>query len=182
MREANSYNPWDYYYRDARLKRVMDALNSDRFCPGEPGLFNWLFYAILNYGDHYYHLADLPSYIEAQERAGIEYLNQEEWSRKAILNVARTGKFSSDRTVLEYAREIWNIKRYMRKDEKNMRSLLLRTLSICGLVVSAGVLSSSERRRPPLLGDGICVGDQALRRAYTPNRPPHAPRIVGALR
>jgi starch phosphorylase len=117
MREANSYNPWDYYYRDARLKRVMDALNSDRFSPGEPGLFNWLFYAILNYGDHYYHLADLPSYIEAQERAGLEYLNQEEWSRKAILNVARTGKFSSDRTVLEYAREIWNIKRYMRNAE-----------------------------------------------------------------
>jgi starch phosphorylase len=117
MREANSYNPWDYYYRDARLKRVMDALNSDRFSPGEPGLFNWLFYAILNYGDHYYHLADLPSYIDAQERAGVEYLNQEEWSRKAILNVARTGKFSSDRTVLEYAREIWNIKRYMRNSE-----------------------------------------------------------------
>ncbi|MBI3650488.1 MAG: glycogen/starch/alpha-glucan phosphorylase [Acidobacteria bacterium] len=117
MREANSYNPWDYYYRDARLKRVMDSLNSDRFNPGEPGLFNWLFYAILNYGDHYYHLADLPSYIEAQERAGQEYLNQEEWSRKAILNVARTGKFSSDRTVLEYAREIWNIKRYMRNVE-----------------------------------------------------------------
>jgi starch phosphorylase len=96
---------------------VMDSLNSDRFCPGEPGLFNWLFYAILNYGDHYYHLADLGSYIEEQERAATEYLNQEEWSRKAILNVARTGKFSSDRTILEYAREIWNIKRYMRNSE-----------------------------------------------------------------
>jgi starch phosphorylase len=119
MRDANAYNPWDYYYRDARLKRVMDSLNSDRFCPGESGLFNWLFYAILNYGDHYYHLADLASYIEAQERAGAEYLNQEEWSRKAILNVARTGKFSSDRTILEYAREIWNIKRYVRNAEKH---------------------------------------------------------------
>jgi starch phosphorylase len=117
MRETNSYNPWDHYYRDPRLKRVMDSLNSDRFCPGEPGLFNWLFYAILNYGDHYYHLADLGSYIEAQERAATEYLNQEDWSRKAILNVARTGKFSSDRTILEYAREIWNIKRYMRNSE-----------------------------------------------------------------
>jgi starch phosphorylase len=117
MRETNSYNPWDHYYRDPRLKRVMDSLNSDRFCPGEPGLFNWLFYAILNYGDHYYHLADLASYIEAQERAATEYLNQEEWSRKAILNVARTGKFSSDRTILEYAREIWNIKRYVRNSE-----------------------------------------------------------------
>jgi starch phosphorylase len=114
MRKSNAYNPWDYYHRDVRLKRVMDALNSNQFSPDEPGLFTWMFYAILSYGDHYFHLADLPSYIETQERASAEYLDQENWTRKAILNVARTGKFSSDRTILEYAREIWNIKRYMR--------------------------------------------------------------------
>ncbi|MEW6127169.1 MAG: glycogen/starch/alpha-glucan phosphorylase [Acidobacteriota bacterium] len=113
MRQTNSYNPWDYYYRDERLKRVMDALNSNRFCPDEQGLFTWMFYAILSYGDNYFLLADLPSYIETQERASAEFLDSETWTRKAILNVARTGKFSSDRTILEYAREIWNLKRYM---------------------------------------------------------------------
>jgi starch phosphorylase len=64
----------------------------------------------VHHGDYYFHLADLPSYIEMQERAAQEYLQPELWTRKAILNVARIGKFSSDRTVQEYARDIWYIK------------------------------------------------------------------------
>src|SRR5262249_42254472 len=116
MKHDKSYNPWEYYYRDGRIKRVLDALNSKRFCTDETD-FVWLFQAILNSGDTYFLLADLGSYIEAQERAGAEYLKTEEWTRKAILNIARTGKFSSDRTVLEYAREIWNIKRYIRNGD-----------------------------------------------------------------
>jgi glycogen phosphorylase len=103
------YNPWDYYHRNPSVRRLMDSFNSNLFCPQEPGLFSWIYQAILDHGDEYFHLADLPSYIEAQEKAGAEFKNPAVWARKAILNVARIGKFSSDRTIREYAREIWNI-------------------------------------------------------------------------
>jgi starch phosphorylase len=111
MREDFSYQPRDYYHRLPHLRRVMDALNSDLFCPFEPGLFMWIYQAIMDHGDEYFHLADMPSYLEVQEQVGQEYRNTSLWARKAILNVARIGKFSSDRTVREYAREIWRIRR-----------------------------------------------------------------------
>ena len=111
MRYRGTYNPWDYY-SDPATRRVMDALNSDRFCPGEPGLFRPIFDALLPGGDEYFHLADLPSYIACQRRAGQEYHNPALWARKAILNVARTGFFSSDRTIAEYARDIWGVQGY----------------------------------------------------------------------
>jgi starch phosphorylase len=106
-----TYHPEDYY-SDPATKRVLDALNSDRFCPGESGLFRWIYESLLHGGDEYFHLADLPSYIKAQRDAGQEYQNPLIWARKAILNVARTGKFSSDRTIREYARDIWGIQGY----------------------------------------------------------------------
>ncbi len=109
MRSRGTYHPWDYY-SDPATKRVLDALNSDRFCPGEPGLFRWIFESLLNGGDEYFHLADFPSYLKAQRQAGTEYQNAPLWTRKAILNVARTGKFSSDRTIAEYAKGIWGIR------------------------------------------------------------------------
>jgi len=111
MRSRSTYRPWDYY-SDPATRRVLDALNSDRFCPGEPGLFRWIFESLLNGGDEYFHLADFPSYLKAQRQAGTEYQNAPLWTRKAILNVARTGKFSSDRTIAEYAKDIWNIRGY----------------------------------------------------------------------
>ena len=111
MRSHGTYHPWDYY-SDPATRRVLDSLNSDRFCPGEPGLFRWIFQSLLNGGDEYFHLADFPSYLKAQRQAGTEYQNVPLWTRKAILNVARTGKFSSDRTIAEYAKDIWGIKGY----------------------------------------------------------------------
>lgn len=110
MREGRTYNPRAHYETNTDLRRVMDAINSNRFCPGEPGLFSWIYSSILDQGDYYFHLADLPSYIQAQERVGEEFKQVENWASKAVLNVARTGKFSSDRTILEYAKEIWGIK------------------------------------------------------------------------
>ena len=109
MRSRGTYRPWDYY-SDPATKRVLDALNSDRFCPSEPGLFRWIFESLLNRGDEYFHLADFPSYLKAQKEAGLQYRDPAVWTRKAILNVARTGKFSSDRTIAEYAKDIWDIK------------------------------------------------------------------------
>jgi starch phosphorylase len=109
MQQEHSYHPWEHYHRDERVRRVMDAINSNRFCPDEPGLFRWMFDSILDQGDRYFHLADLGSYLEAAARAERDYLQVPEWARKAILNTARTGKFSSDRTIREYAKDIWKI-------------------------------------------------------------------------
>jgi starch phosphorylase len=109
MRRTGAYHPRAYYDRNPALKRVMDALQSTIFCPQEPGLFQWFYQAILDHGDYYFHLADLESYIAAQRQASQEFRHQAVWARKGILNTARVGKFSSDRTILEYARDIWHI-------------------------------------------------------------------------
>jgi starch phosphorylase len=111
MREQRSYHPWDHYNRDPRVKRVVDAFRSNLFCPREPGLFAWIYQNLLDENDEYLHLADLTAYLEAQEKAGTAFDDRTAWTRRAILNVARIGKFSSDRTVAEYAHAIWNIKR-----------------------------------------------------------------------
>ncbi|CAM2008061.1 glycogen/starch/alpha-glucan phosphorylase [Acanthopleuribacter pedis] len=111
-RANQSYDPWDTYRRDVRVRRVVDTFNTDLFCPQEPGLFRWIFQTLLDQGDEYFHLADLPSYIEAQEKASRLFADQDTWARKAVLNVARIGKFSSDRTIRQYADEIWNIRGY----------------------------------------------------------------------
>jgi starch phosphorylase len=109
MRRQGSYRPRDYYARHPALKRVIDALRTNFFCAREPGLFDWFSQAILDHGDYYFHLTDLESYITTQQRAAQEYADQTTWARKAILNVARIGRFSSDRTIHEYARDIWKI-------------------------------------------------------------------------
>ncbi len=110
MCEDFSYHPRDYYHRHPHIRRIMDALNSNLFCPFEPGLFNWIYQTIMDYGDEFFHLADMPSYLDVQEQVGREFKDIPLWANKAILNVSRIGKFSSDRTVREYAREIWHIK------------------------------------------------------------------------
>jgi len=109
MQQKGSYNAQARYESDSAVREVMDALASDRFCPNEHGLFRWLFDELVHRGDRYFHIADFPAYVETQQLIDTEYLNEEVWWRKAILNVARIGKFSSDRTVLEYARDIWHI-------------------------------------------------------------------------
>ncbi|MGE0682125.1 MAG: glycogen/starch/alpha-glucan phosphorylase, partial [Candidatus Binatia bacterium] len=109
MYAQGSYQPREYYARYPVLQRVMEALQGNLFCREDAGLFRWIPQALLDHGDAYFHLADLPSYIDAQEEAGAAFKNQREWARKAILNVARIGKFSSDRTIREYAADIWGI-------------------------------------------------------------------------
>lgn len=110
MKERNSYDPREYYSKLPEIKRILDSFRDDTFCPNEPGLFQWIFKALVEEGDPYYHLPDLPSYIETHDRASAEFTDTRLWYYKAILNVARIGRFSSDRTVLEYAREIWDVK------------------------------------------------------------------------
>ena len=103
-----TYRPRDYYESDPRLKRVLDELASDRFCPGEPGLFRWVRDVLVN-RDDYFLMADFGPYVDIQSEVLTEYQHPEIWNRKAILNLARIGYFSSDRAVAEYSREIWHL-------------------------------------------------------------------------
>jgi len=116
MQRKGAYDPRDRYEKDASVHEVMDALASDRFCPSEHGLFRWVFDELVHRGDRYYHIADFPAYVETQAVIDGEYLDEDVWWRKAILNVARIGRFSSDRTVTEYARDIWHIGQFERKN------------------------------------------------------------------
>jgi starch phosphorylase len=107
--KKRGYDPWEWYRNDRRLKGVLDALSSGRFSPGEPGLFRPVVESLLNGGDPYLVLADFAAYLACQEEVDRAYQDSERWTRMAILNVARTGKFSSDRTIREYADDIWKI-------------------------------------------------------------------------
>jgi starch phosphorylase len=103
------YNPWDIYRQDEEVRRALDMIRGDFFSMVEPGIFQPLIRALLDYGDHYMLLADLRDYISTQERVDLAYKDRQAWTRMAILNVARAGKFSSDRTIQEYTSEIWHV-------------------------------------------------------------------------
>src|SRR5437899_5943171 len=103
------YNPHWHYEHEPEPRAAPDLTFSDYFSRNEPGAFALLRDTLLTHGDHYMHLADLTSYCQAQDRLGELYANPNEWARKAILNVASSGKFSSDRTIHEYATEIWKV-------------------------------------------------------------------------
>jgi len=107
---AEGYYPREIVKRDPVLRRVMEAIYSTMFSDGDAGLFAPLYESVVEKGDRYFHLADLPRYIEAQERAAAAWQDRPRWNRMALMNTALTGGFSSDRTVREYAQEIWNLK------------------------------------------------------------------------
>jgi starch phosphorylase len=104
------YNPCWHYDNEPETRAALDLIFSDHFSRHEPGVFSPLRDTLLANGDHYMHLADLKAYVETQEKVGQLYRDPQAWSHKAILNVAASGKFSSDRTIAEYAADIWNVK------------------------------------------------------------------------
>jgi len=104
------YSPYWHYDNEPETRAALDLIFSDHFSRSEPGVFGPLRDVLLTHGDHYMHLADLTTYCDAQERLGALYGNPGQWSHKAILNVASSGKFSSDRTIAEYADEIWKVR------------------------------------------------------------------------
>ena len=108
MKLENTYEPWSFYDENPWVKRVVDCFNTSLFCKEDPDLFEWLFQSLTT-EDSYFHLADFPSYIQTQEAVGQLFKDKPAWAQKAILNVARIGKFSSDRTIQEYANGVWNI-------------------------------------------------------------------------
>jgi starch phosphorylase len=104
------YNPRWHYDNQPEVREALDLIFSDHFSANEPGVFAPLRDTLLAHGDHYMHLADLASYLEADTKLTTLYADRAAWARKAILNVAGSGKFSSDRTIAEYASEIWHAK------------------------------------------------------------------------
>ena len=104
------YDPWLYYNSNEELRRALDMIAQGFFSPDDLHRFRPIFESLTGGGDHYLLLADYESYIKAQEQVDALYHDQEAWSRRAILNVAGMGKFSSDRSIHEYAEKIWNVK------------------------------------------------------------------------
>ncbi|MBI5659560.1 MAG: glycogen/starch/alpha-glucan phosphorylase [Nitrosomonadales bacterium] len=108
--KAEGYQPWDRYHANIELREALDMIGSGFFSPGEPERFKPIVDSLLQHGDHYLLLADYASYAACQKEVEQSYLDQERWVKKAILNVANMGKFSSDRTIMQYAGQIWDTK------------------------------------------------------------------------
>jgi len=104
-----SYNPQWHYDNEPETRAVLNLIFSDHFSRYEPGVFTPIRDALLTHGDFYMHLADLGSYLDADQRVRELYADPHGWARKAILNVAGSGKFSSDRTIAEYSADIWKV-------------------------------------------------------------------------
>ena len=105
------YSPWDMYNSDYRIKKIMDSLFEGAWVNYKPDKFRMIFDEIMNQHDQYFILKDLPLYIEAQEKVQELYQDQDKWAKMAIMNIANSGYFSSDRTIESYAKEIWKIEK-----------------------------------------------------------------------
>jgi len=106
--KASGYNPRDYYNNNDELHTAIDRISSGYFSHGDGNLFRPLVDELMSQ-DQYLLLADYTSYIECQDRISEAWRDQEQWTRMAILNVARMGKFSSDRSIRDYCRDIWDV-------------------------------------------------------------------------
>jgi starch phosphorylase len=103
------YDPRWHVEHEPETRRALELIRSGAFDRGEPGVFTPILDALIDHGDYYMHLADLTSYVRAQEQASALYRRPDDWARRAILNIGHSGRFSSDRTIAEYAAEIWDV-------------------------------------------------------------------------
>jgi starch phosphorylase len=106
---SSGYDPRRVCRENPELREVLDMIGSGAFSPGDPGLFAPIVDSLLEGGDPYLHLADFPLYIACQERVERAFRSPREWARLSILNAAGMGRFSSDRTVAEYAEKVWKV-------------------------------------------------------------------------
>ena len=104
------YNPHWHYDHEPETRHALDMIRDNAFSQAEPGIFTPIWDVLLTHGDYYRHLAHLSAYIQTQERVSALYTQPDAWARQAILNVGHSGKFSSDRTIAEYAADIWQAK------------------------------------------------------------------------
>lgn len=107
--QSTGYRPEEYYHNDAELKAVIDLISSGYFSRGDRELFKPIVDSLL-YNDKYTLFADYRSYVDCQDRVGKAFNDQDNWARMSILNAVRMGKFSSDRSIMDYSRKIWDVK------------------------------------------------------------------------
>ena len=107
--DAVGYNPYDLYDNNKEIKAVLDWLETDYFTPGKPGALASIKRSLLEGGDPYKVLADFESYSDAQKKADKAYADKSGWAKMAILNTARMGKFTSDRSIKDYVEKIWQL-------------------------------------------------------------------------
>lgn len=106
----NGYNPREFYNQDEELHRVLTQIATGVFSPDEPGRYADLFDSLVNFGDHYQLLADYRGYVDSHDKVDDVYRDEDEWTRRTLQNIANMGYFSADRTIQEYADDIWHIK------------------------------------------------------------------------
>jgi starch phosphorylase len=106
---ARGYNPWEYFHRNEELRAVLDWLGSGYFTPEDQHCLSGLRHSLLDGGDPYLVLADYEAYSAAHAKVDLAYRDPKRWAKMAIMNTARVGKFSSDRTIAEYNRDIWKL-------------------------------------------------------------------------
>ena len=111
LNREGTYNPWDLYNSDYRIKNILDSLLTGEWTNYRQDKFRVIFDEIMNNRDNYYILKDFDSYVQAQEKVAELYQNKAKWQRMCLMNIANSGKFTSDRTIEEYAKEIWHLKK-----------------------------------------------------------------------
>lgn len=109
LKEENGYSPWDIYHNDHEIRRVLDSLNDGTWSDGNPHTFRPIFDEVMNKGDEYLILKDLPAYVKRSDEIITYYRNKSKWAESALVNIAQSGYFSSDRTIQQYVDEIWHI-------------------------------------------------------------------------
>ena len=107
--KASGYKPYDYYYKNPEIKAVLDWLETDYFTPGKPGALASIKQSLLDHGDQYLVLADYEAYSKAQGEVDKAYRDKERWAKMAIINTAKMGKFTSDRSIRDYVERIWKL-------------------------------------------------------------------------
>jgi len=105
----SGYNAWDYYNKLPELKQVIDQISSGFFSSGDPDVFKDVINVLMNH-DRFFALADYEAYIKCQDEVNAVYSNPAEWAKMCLMNIASGGKFSSDRTIAEYATDLWGVK------------------------------------------------------------------------
>ena len=111
LNRNGTYSPWDIYNNDYRVKNILDSMFSGEWTNYKADRFRMIFDEIMNHNDTYFILKDFDSYVKAQEKAQVLYQNKMRWQRMCLMNIANSGKFTSDRTIEQYATEIWHLKK-----------------------------------------------------------------------
>lgn len=115
---ARGYDPVHIYHSNPVLHEVLSSIHGDEFSPGDHGVFQEIYHTLTYGGDYYFLLADFDSYMDVQKRISEDYQNPRKWWKSSVLNTARSGKFSSDRTINQYAKEIWGIEPLLHHEEE----------------------------------------------------------------